>query len=125
MILIFGGAYQGKLDFAKETFQVNDSDIFICNEKDSLDLSKKVLCNMENFVLKCVREGVEAKEYLASAEDLLKEKIFIINDISQGIVPMEPDLREWREMVGRTMVYLSREAEEVYRVFCGIGQRIK
>ncbi len=125
MILIFGGAYQGKLDFAKETFQVNDSDIFICNEKDSLDLSKKVLCNMENFVFKCVREGVEAKEYLASAEDLLKEKIFIVNDISQGIVPMEPDLREWREMVGRTMVYLSREAEEVYRVFCGIGQRIK
>ena len=32
MILIFGGAYQGKADFAKRTFGLEDEDIFYCGE---------------------------------------------------------------------------------------------
>ena len=32
MILIIGGAYQGKLDFAKETFGITDTDVHICSE---------------------------------------------------------------------------------------------
>jgi hypothetical protein len=31
MILIIGGAYQGKLDFAKEAFGRIDSDVHTCN----------------------------------------------------------------------------------------------
>jgi hypothetical protein len=30
MHLIFGGAYQGKLDYAKERYQLNEQDIFYC-----------------------------------------------------------------------------------------------
>ena len=40
MILIIGGAYQGKLDFAKETFGVTDADVYICGE-DEIDFSKR------------------------------------------------------------------------------------
>lgn len=125
MVLIFGGAYQGKLDFAKSTLGVTDADILTCGEDVSLDFSKKVFYNFELFILKCVDEGLEAKEVLASKAELFKDKIFIVNDISQGIVPMEPRLRAWREMVGRTMLYLSAESKSVYRVFCGIGQCLK
>ena len=32
MILIFGGAYQGKLDFAKEKFNISDEEVFECTE---------------------------------------------------------------------------------------------
>ena len=32
MILIFGGAYQGKSDFAKKTFGLSGSDISFCHE---------------------------------------------------------------------------------------------
>ena len=34
MILIFGGAYQGKLEFAKETFGLTEEDIHICGNGD-------------------------------------------------------------------------------------------
>ena len=32
MVLIFGGAYQGKLDFAMKKFNIKDTDIFTCTE---------------------------------------------------------------------------------------------
>lgn len=125
MILIFGGAYQGKLDFAKETFSIAESDIYMCQENTDLDMSAKVLCNLEQMVLGCVKENIEAKDILTSYKDEIKDKLIIVNDISQGIVPIDPVMRAWREMVGRTMLYLAKEADEVYRVFCGIGEQIK
>ena len=30
MVLIIGGAYQGKLDFAKSAFGLSESDVFTC-----------------------------------------------------------------------------------------------
>ena len=32
MILIIGGAYQGKLDYAKDTFGIVDADVYTCSE---------------------------------------------------------------------------------------------
>lgn len=123
MVVIFGGAYQGKIDFAKETFNIDDSDIFYCTEDLGIDYSKKVIADLHKFVLKCVKEGFEAKEILGNHD--LSDFIFIMDDVSQGVVPMDKDLRAWREMAGRTMLYLSKEADSVYRVFCGLGQQIK
>ena len=48
-----------------------------------------------------------------------------MTDVSQGIVPMEPELRAFREMNGRLMLQLAAEADEVHRVFCGMGKRVK
>ena len=48
-----------------------------------------------------------------------------MTDVSQGIVPMDPALRVFREMNGRLMLRLAAEASEVHRVFCGIGKRVK
>ena len=44
MILIFGGAYQGKLDFAKKKFGVTDRQVFTCTEGFKADQEAKVLC---------------------------------------------------------------------------------
>ena len=80
---------------------------------------------MDQAFLRHVREGKESREVLAEHLNDLKDKILIVNDISQGIVPMERELRDWREMTGRAMLYISKEADEVYRVFCGLGSKIK
>ena len=125
MVLIFGGSYQGKLEFAKETFGVSESDVFICTTVSDIDWSKKVLYNMDQAFLRHVREGKESREVLKEHLHELKDKILIVNDISQGIVPMERENRDWREMTGRAMLYISKEADEVYRVFCGLGSKIK
>lgn len=125
MILIFGGAYQGKLDFAKEKFNISDSDVFSCREDAEPDFSKKVIANAELFILKCLKDGREAKEVFADNKALFADKIIILTDMSQGIVPTDKTLRAWREMTGRTTVYLAKEADEVYRVFCGLSDQLK
>jgi len=136
MYLIFGGAYQGKLDYAKERFQLNEEDIFFCGagngkgEEDRsnppyIDFSKKAVDGLEDFVLHCVRCGMEAKDYLIANREQWRDTVFICTDISSGVVPCEKELRDWREMVGRTLMYLGKEAEEVTRIFCGLPQKIK
>ena len=125
MILIFGGSYQGKLEFAKETFGITENDVFTCTVDSEIDWSKKVLYNLDQSFLRHVREGKESREVLKDHLDQLKDKILIVNDISQGIVPMERENRDWREMTGRAMLYISKEADEVYRVFCGLGSKNK
>ena len=51
--------------------------------------------------------------------------MLISTDVSQGIVPVDAVMRAFREMNGRLMLYLAEEAEQVVRVFCGIGRREK
>lgn len=124
MELIIGGAYQGKLDYAKEQFDIDE--IFICREDlAELDFSADAIEHLEDFVMACLRKGLEARDYLQSHKDELKDKVIICTDISQGIVPVDPELRALREMTGRAMIYLAKEAKSVTRVFCGLGQQIK
>lgn len=132
MHLIFGGAYQGKLDYAKEKYELKNEDVFFCSAGDengpagpSIDFSGKAADGLEEFILGCVRSGMEARDYLEAHRSEWKDLIFICTDISSGVVPYEKELRAWREMVGRTLVYLGKEAEEVTRIFCGLPHRIK
>lgn len=125
MILIFGGAYQGKLDYALETFHLTGDDVYRCSRDKEISLEKKVICGLEDFVYAHAADGVEAKDQLALARDGLQDKILIADDISQGLVPMDPVDRAYREMMGRTLIWLAREADSVYRVFCGLGQQLK
>lgn len=141
MHLIFGGAYQGKLEYARERYNLDDQDIFCCssgeNEASSgcpeaelaagpeIDFGKNAVYRLEEFVMSCVRSGIEAKDYLEVNRDRWGDTIFICTDISSGVVPCDKELRAWREMVGRTLLYLGKEAKEVTRIFCGLPQRLK
>ena len=123
MKLIFGGAFQGKLEYVHKNFDIKT--ICECNETAEPDFSKDVVCALEKFVLKCVRDGVEAADYFRENKEKWQDKVLILTDVSQGIVPMDAELRAFREMNGRLMLYLASEAEEVIRVFCGIGKKVK
>ena len=132
MILIFGGAYQGKLDWAKKEYHIKDEEIFFCTsgteekeEVPELDLDASVIYSLENFTLACVRKSMEAKDYMRENRDRLENKIIICTDISQGVVPRQKEQRDWREMTGRVMNYLAAEADEVIRIFCGLPHKLK
>lgn len=126
MILIFGGAYQGKLEYALKTYRLKEKDVYHCDmETMVINFDKKVINNLERFILACIKEDVSARECLEDNIEKLRDKIIICDDISQGVVPMDKTERAWREMTGRCMTYLGQEAEEVIRVFCGIGSRVK
>lgn len=53
------------------------------------------------------------------------DKIIIGDEIGCGIVPLEPEEREYREIYGRMMCRIAQQAESVTRIICGIYQVIK
>ena len=121
MILITGGSYQGKLDYAKARFQLADADICL----GGVDFSRRCLAYIDRWALEQVRSGSEPAEAFRANPDGWRDAIIITTDISSGVVPMEPELRAWREACGRMNSYLAGEADEVWRLFCGIPQRLK
>ena len=124
MILIIGGSYQGKTEFAKAKFNLTDSDVFVC-EGENVDLTKQCIAHIERFALACVKNGREPKAFWEEHLQELSDKILIADDVSCGVVPMDKVLRAWREATGRANNYLAQESDQVIRVFCGLGQVLK
>ena len=124
MILVFGGAYNGKKDFIKEKFNINEEDIFYCSDGE-IDFSKKVICGLHKFTYNNTLKNKSSLEYIKENINLFKDKIIIYDEISSGIVPLKKEDRMWREETGRCLQYLSKESSCVYRVFCGISTIIK
>lgn len=114
MILITGGAYQGKGAFAEELRrkQVNQEEC-------------AVIEHIHILIAQAIREG---KDPWRQVEQIVKAQpnaIFTVNELGCGIVPMEAFDREWRETTGRICCRLAEQAEAVYRVTCGIPVKIK
>ena len=53
------------------------------------------------------------------------DSVVICEDIFCGVVPVDPEMRAWREATGRMMNELCRHADRVVRLFCGIPQVLK
>lgn len=126
MIFIIGGSYQGKQKFACTEYGLSEDDFFVCTEETrEIDLSKRAIAHIERFALGCVRRGEEPKEFWQQHRAELADKVLIADDVSCGVVPIDAHIRAWREATGRANNYLAQEAERVWRVFCGLGMRLK
>ena len=126
MVLIIGGAWQGKLDFARERFGLSEADLFICNENTAaLDTSKRCVAYVDRWVLNRIRAGADPLAELEAFLPALEDAVVIATDVSCGVVPVDPVLRAWREACGRMNNALAAEADEVWRLFCGLPQRLK
>ena len=55
----------------------------------------------------------------------LAGSVVICEDIFCGVVPVDPEMRAWREMTGRLLAYLSGKAAHVFRIFLGLEQKLK
>ena len=128
MVLIIGGAYQGKLDYAKEEFGLTDSDVFTCEEgSTAVGFDEKVVDHFERYIFSLIKAGQVPEKAVGMQlrANRYKGRIIICDDISQGVVPMDAAERAWREGVGRTMVKIAQQADKVIRVFCGIPVVLK
>ena len=126
MIFITGGSFQGKLDFAKAHFGLSDSDIFLCNENAAaLDASGKCVAYVERWALNRLRAGFDPLEEIEKHLSKLEDTVVIATDISGGVVPMDAQMRAWREACGRMSALLAARSGEVWRLFCGLPQRLK
>ncbi len=125
MELIIGGAYQGKREYAKSHFHMDDTDIFTCREDGEPDWSARCIAGLENFALRCVREGADPVELMKDHKSQWQNSVLISEDIFCGVVPLGAENRAWREAAGRLCQYLASEAAGVTRMFCGIARRLK
>ena len=124
IILVVGGAYQGKLDYVLSGHP--GKSVFGCDlETTEIDLSADIINSLHLMILAQIRSEIDSLAFLRDRMEKLRGKIVICDDISCGVVPVDAETRQWRESTGRCLALLSKNADEVIRVFCGIATRIK
>lgn len=124
MILVFGGAYNGKLEFVKRKFKIRNEEIFFCKD-EKLEYDKRVICGLHIFTRACTINKINSLDLLKNNINMLKDKIIICDEINSGIVPMEKLDRIWREETGHGMQFLSKNSNLIYRIFFGIEEKLK
>ena len=124
MIFVFGGAHQGMEEYALNRCGV-DRICALSEMDEEIDFSAPAISALEQFVFGCVKRGESAVEYFQKHEEAWRDDVLIGMDFSCGVVPMDAQLRQWREENGRLNNYLAGRAERVVRMFCGIAQVLK
>ena len=109
MVLIIGGKAQGKTEYARTKYG-DDADIFD---------------NLQDWFREELLAGRNPEAEITAYASEHPDCIIICNEAGNGIVPMDPFERDYRERLGRTLIKLAGQAESVIRVICGIGQKIK
>lgn len=136
MILITGGAWQGKLSFANalltEQSRLPDQPLHgTCKVAEGVRddyeaaFCSRIIQGLHEYIRRLLKEEKSVEDFLAELMIQNKDAIVITNELGCGIVPMDPEERHWREVSGRAAVQLAKRAEAVYRVTCGIGMKIK
>ncbi len=109
MILIIGGAYQGKAEFAVSL---------------GIDAGR-IIYNAHEMIARAVNEGRDAEHELFTLIESGSYDAVTCDEIGMGIVPADSGARRLRDLTGRIMCKAAKAADAVYRVQCGIPTRIK
>ena len=126
MILITGGAFQGKKAYAKKRFALKEQDMVNGADCTEAELLKaRAVADFQEYVRRVLKEGGDPS---LLAEKLYTENpdiLVITDELGSGVIPADPFDRQWREASGRAACDLAKYAAEVHRVVCGIGTVIK
>ena len=127
MKLVIGGYAQGKLNYVQGKYNVDEIMVYDGEIPEKIEEEKGtvVINHFHNWLkTKIAYGGCPEKEILEFVEKY-PNCVIISDEVGNGIVPIEAFEREYRERTGRILVELAKRAEEVERVICGIGQKIK
>lgn len=111
MILIVGGAHQGKLARALQ--------LTGCTGRE---VGSEVIDHFEEMVRHTLLQGGSMAELTAS---MLSKRAVVCEEVGCGVVPIDAFERRWREEVGRACQALAAHAERVERICCGIPMVLK
>ena len=124
MKLIIGGYAQGKLRYVLQTYDTEDMQV-LDGEIPENSEEKAVVNHLHTWIKKRMLVGGNPEAELFKMLERCPQCILISDEIGNGIIPLEAFEREYRERMGRILILLAKRAEEVERVICGIGQKIK
>lgn len=126
MVMVTGGAFQGKRDCLKRLYGLSDSDIISgadCALEDVFNAA--AVSDYHEIVRRLIAGNTDVPGF---TERLCRENpnaAVIINEIGCGIIPLEKSERIYREEVGRAGCIIAAHSETVIRVFCGIPEIIR
>lgn len=126
MKLVIGGTGQGKRAYVlqglnEQLMQVWDGELPEADETEQTI----VIDHLHLWIRKRLEAHGEPETELEAWLASHGNSILISDEIGNGIVPIDAFERAYRERTGRILVNLAGKAEQVVRVFCGIGQRLK
>lgn len=124
MIMVTGGAAQGKLKFVTENFRPKE----IINGADCvLSVPKKAECviNYHELIKRLMLENADTAAFTKKFCAENQNAVIIMNEVGSGIIPMEKSERQWRENVGKCGCIIAERADTVIRITCGIPTVIK
>lgn len=126
MIMITGGAFQGKREYAKNRFGFSDDEILnggSC-EFEAVFAAKSVT-EYHLLIKRLLEKNIDVQEFTRRICRENPHAVIIINEIGAGIIPLEKSERIWREETGRAGCIIAEKSAEVVRVICGIPAKIK
>lgn len=127
MKLVVGGYAQGKRKFVMERYGAEKCRIWDGELPEAVQERAEmiVMDHFHNWVKSSLLRGGCPETEIGMFLEKVPDCVIISDEIGNGIVPEEALEREYRERTGRILVELAGRAEEVVRVICGIGQKIK
>lgn len=131
MILVIGGETQGKYKFVVDEILKGKTDVMSMDEKyKTLECfyTSKIMNHFHLIVKRLMEEEYTDDQIEAAIFDIIDRNpniIIITNEIGYGIVPIEREQRRYREQTGRICCKLAKQAESVYRLTCGIPEKLK
>lgn len=126
MIMITGGAYQGKKAYAAERFGLSPEEMIdgtYCGYTELINA--KCVYNYHKFIKKLLKNGEDAVQYTTELCGNNSGLIVIMDEIGSGIIPLDREERSWREVTGRCGCIIAERSDEVIRMICGIPEMIK
>ena len=124
MILIIGGAYQGKLTWAVNEYGLCESSLYDLSG-GMPESAHSCFYHLEALTKAAYKSGIGANELYSELSPFIGGSVVISREIGSGIVPMDADDRAWREMHGVLLKMLAHDADSVIRIFCGLPEVLK
>lgn len=126
MKLVIGGACQGKRSYASRQYQIKDPDWTDGNTCCPEELfGAEAVFDFHMVIRRLLKEEKDVQKWVGELWENNPRLVIVTNEVGYGIVPMEAEERVWREACGRACTILASRADEVVRVCCGIGGKIK
>ena len=127
MELYVGGAGQGKTAYVRQKYAVLEENIWDGRkEREMPSAGKYIVAHLEAWFREQMKlEDGKPEEIIREWMKLYPNLIFICDEVGNGIVPLDPFEREYRDRLGRLLCEIAGQSVHVERVICGIGQRIK
>lgn len=126
MIMITGGAFQGKRECLKRLYKLADNEI-LSGADCPLDsvFTAAAVADFQEIVRRLLAENIDVSEFTERFCNENPGAAVIINEIGSGIIPIEKSERIYREETGKAGCIIAAHSETVIRVFCGIPEAIK